>query len=278
MTEPRGPGSTDGRDRDEGVTPLRVIALIQETPETKTIRLDNAEGRVAPQRAGQHVKLFVPGPGGPLVRSFTISSPPTRPGAIEVTVRRNPAGVVSNAVHALRLGDWVGVKGPSGRFTFDPDADLEPLALVVAGRGVTPAIAILRTLLDRGLDRSVDLFYGARTADDLLFATDMERMRRELAGFRVIVSLTRPPKGWVGESGRLGRLTLARHFDDADLLGRRFYLCGPGDLNEVLAGWLAGRGVPVDRILIERFGKPPRPSTGAAIATDPFARDGTALA
>ena len=117
---------------------MRVLEVIEETHDTKTIRLDNADGAFLLHHAGQHLKIQAPGRDGPTWRSFTISSPPTRPGVVEVTIKLNPSGVVSNAVHALRPGDAVRVKGPFGSFIFDPERHREPLVLAVAGSGVTP--------------------------------------------------------------------------------------------------------------------------------------------
>jgi hypothetical protein len=45
----------------------------------------------------------------------------TRPNVLEVTVKRNPDGVVSNAIHTLQTGDMLTIRGPQGSFVFDAD-------------------------------------------------------------------------------------------------------------------------------------------------------------
>ncbi len=239
----------------EGVD-LPVLGNVSETSSVRTLQLDNAEGRVAPHRAGQHVKVRVEGPDGPVVRAFTLSSPPTRPDVLELTVKRNPDGIASRALHALRAGDRLAVSAPSGRFVFDPETHRESLVLVVAGRGVTPAISILRTIGDLGLDRSATLFQGCRTPDDLLFANELDRMAGAYPRLRVVATSSRPSAGWTGEVGRVGPALLDRYL--TAIRASRFFLCGPGEMNGSIAAWLADRGVPADRIHVEMFGKADR--------------------
>ncbi len=245
--------------KDEPEVALRVVEVIDETHDTKTIRLDNSEGRVQTHRAGQHVKVCVPGPDGPAWRSFTLSSPPTRPEVLEVTVKRNPSGVVSGAIHTLQSGQMLTVRGPSGRFVFDPEEHREPLVLIVAGSGVTPAMSILRTICDRQLDLPVTLLYGSRTEDDIIFRGELDSLRLRLAGFRPVITLSRPGPAWAGEVGRVTPDLLARHVPEPS--SARYYLCGPGDLRPIFQSWLLEAGVPADRIHFEMFGKPRAEST-----------------
>ena len=45
---------------------LRIRSVIDETPDTKTIRLDNSARAVTVHRPGQSIKVCVPGPSGPV--------------------------------------------------------------------------------------------------------------------------------------------------------------------------------------------------------------------
>lgn len=250
--------TTTGAKAAPGVEPevaLRVVEVIEETHDTRTVRLDNSEGRVRTHQAGQHVKVCVSRPEGSAWRSFTISSAPTRPEILEVTVKRNPDGVVSPALHTVKSGDMITVRGPSGRFYYDPAIHREPLVLAVAGSGVTPAMSILRTLRDRGLtDQPAVLLYGCRSEEDIIFGRELEALRAALPRVRQVITLSRPSAGWTGPIGRLEPALLAAHV--ADPIEARYYLCGPGDLRETLGRWLRERGVAADRIHWEQFGKP----------------------
>jgi ferredoxin len=62
--------------------------------------------------------------GQKVVRSYSISSTPTRPYTLEITVRRVPGGLVSNWLFDnLRIGDRVEISGPKGRFCLTPVAE-----------------------------------------------------------------------------------------------------------------------------------------------------------
>ena len=248
--------SPSGAKPVAGVVPefeLRVLDVVDETHDTRTIRLDNADGLVPIHRPGQHLKVGVDGPAGATWKSFTISSPPTRPKVLELTIKKNPGGVVSVASHALRPGDSLRLRGPSGKYYFDPEAHREPLVLAAAGSGVTPAMSILRTILDRQLDLPVTLIYGARTEADIIFARELDALRPRLANFRLVLSLSRPGPGWTGATGRVGSELIEAHV--TDLAASRYFLCGPGDFHDGLKTWLVGRGVAAGRVHTEMFGK-----------------------
>ena len=239
---------------DDSAVTLRVIEVIDETPDVKTIKLDNSPRLVAVHRPGQHVKVCVTGPAGPTWRTFTLSSPPTRLDVLEITVKRNPAGVVSPAIHSLDAGSELTIKGPSGTFVFDTDLHKEPIVLAVAGSGVTPAMSILRTVHDLQLDLPVTLLYGCRSRSDVIFARELDMLRLRLANFRMILTLSQPEATWNGSVGRVGPGLLARHVPEP--ARGRYFLCGPGGFTEILRAWLAERGVPRERIHSEQFGKP----------------------
>jgi ferredoxin-NADP reductase len=242
---------------DDSAVALRVLEVIDETPDVKTIRLDNSTRPLKLHQAGQHVKVCVQGPAGPCWRSFTLSSPPTRRDVLEVTVKRNPGGVVSKVIHSLTPGVELTIKGPHGCFVFDPERHKEALVLVGAGSGVTPVMAILRTIHDLQLDLPVTLLYGCRGREDVIFARELDALRLRLAGFRMILTLSRPDPDWKGATGRISAAMLARHVPDPAL--SRYFLCGPGDLTPALKSWLLDHGVPAERIHSEQFGKAARP-------------------
>jgi ferredoxin-nitrite reductase len=250
--------STDGEGArsaktDDSAVSLCVADVIHETPDVKTIRLDNNDRRLPLHQSGQHIKVCVEGPAGATWRSFTLSSPPTRPDVLEVTVKRNPGGIVSKALHDLVPGAALKIKGPQGSFVFDPERHKEALVLAAAGSGVTPGMAILRTIADLQLELPVTLLYGCRSREDVIFARELDALRLRLANLRLVLTLSRPGPDWRGATGRVVPELLARHVPEPSL--SRYFLCGPGDFTPVLKSWLLAEGVPAERIHTEQFGK-----------------------
>ena len=238
------------RDKgDDAAVDLEVIAVVPEALDVVTLRLDNAAGRFAPHRAGQHLKVCVDLDGVATWRGFSISSPPTRPDVVEITVKRRPGGTVSAALHARKAGGTLRVKGPSGRFAYDPESHREPIVVLAAGMGITPAIAILETLAD---PRRATLLYGVRNPADILFDARIGRM----IGMKIVRTLTRPDGAWRGEVGRVDPAMVARYVDDPS--SARYFVCGPGTMIDDFTKWLTAIGVAPELIHAERFGKPRR--------------------
>ena len=102
---------------------LKVVGMFRETASVRTFRLAPADGGPIPFafRAGQFLNLMVDVDGTRVGRSYTIASPPTRDGYVELTIKREENGLVSRHLHdRLMTGGSVVVSAPAGRFTFDP--------------------------------------------------------------------------------------------------------------------------------------------------------------
>ncbi|MBB4683900.1 hybrid-cluster NAD(P)-dependent oxidoreductase [Amycolatopsis jiangsuensis] len=185
-----------------------------------------------PERAGLH---FLPGQfltfrflidGERRERCYTISSPPTRPETLTITVKRVPGGVVSNWLHDhLRAGDVIGASGPFGQFssTIHP---ADKYLFLTAGSGITPAMSMLRTLRATGDPADVVFVHSARTPDDLVFRAELEALAAE-SGTSVVFLCENdsPGEQWHGRRGRLSMATLGEAAPD--LLGREVFTCGP---------------------------------------------------
>ncbi|QDU36990.1 Sulfite reductase [ferredoxin] [Maioricimonas rarisocia] len=233
---------------------LTVAEVIEETPDVKTFRLDNSAGAMPFDFPGKHAKICVQTDEGEVWRSFTISSPPSRPDRIDLTMKLNPAGVVTNHLFQnVQAGDTITLKGAQGGYFFDPDKHAEPLVLISAGSGVTPMMAISRYLKETGNPLPCTFLYGARSPVDIIFRDECEALVRELPSFRYFVTLSQPGDNWTGAVGRLSLDHVREQV--SDLAGCRYFLCGPNDfMNSIKAGLLEA-GVVADRIHTEQFHK-----------------------
>ena len=91
------------------------------THNVKTLRFKTANGADIPfdYLPGQFLTLHIAPEGIPTKRSYTIASTPTRPGTIEITVKREDHGLVSRWLHdKLAPGDGVTIEAPNGTFHF----------------------------------------------------------------------------------------------------------------------------------------------------------------
>ena len=102
----------------------------------------------------------------PLAVVLAVSSPPTRSGrTLSVTVRAMPEGFLSeHLVNGLEPGTVVRLAAPKGDFVL-PDPPPEQMLFLVAGSGITPVMAMLRTLDRRGAMPDVVLHYSSPNAE-----------------------------------------------------------------------------------------------------------------
>ncbi len=181
---------------------------------------------------------------------FTIASAPDPSGAVEFTVKQ--LGDFSGGVGAVSVGDRVWVDGPHGAFTPDHH-DATGLVLIAGGVGITPMISILRSLAQRGDDRSHVLFASASEHEELLFRGEIAEIAAQL-DLEVVELLDRPHHGWAGRSGYLTAEVMAAHLPDARHRARLdYFLCGPPPMVNAVAAGLRSLGIPEARIHTEKF-------------------------
>jgi len=133
----------------EKPTICEIKEIITESPSTKTFILD----RKFKFRPGQFAMLWLPGVdekpfGYSSNRSFTIAR----------------VGKFTEAMHSLKEGDLLGVRGPYGT-SFE--ALGERILAIAGGIGVVPIIAAVEEFSKKGFE--ITTILGARSREELLF-------------------------------------------------------------------------------------------------------------
>jgi len=108
---------------------------------------------------------------------FSIASPPDGSDEIELVVRR--AGALTQALHRVRAGDSIGIRGPFGNgYPLEKMAGHD-LLLIAGGRGLIALRSLMLALLaQRENYGRITLLCGARTIDSLLFQEDLLEWHR----------------------------------------------------------------------------------------------------
>jgi ferredoxin-NADP reductase len=230
----------------------RVAELIDETPQTKSLRLelDNWAGH----RAGQHVDVRLTAQDGyQAERSYSIASAPEDPGLV-LTVERLPDGEVSPyLVDVLMPGDQLELRGPIGGYFVWEASSGGPLLLVAGGSGIVPFRAILRHWAAQDGQTPVRMLYSARSLEDVIYRDELMRLADQHE-VEIRLALTRRwPENWDGHRGRIDPALL----EESAFAPAEFpltYVCGPTAFVEVVAQALVSLGHPPSRIKTERFG------------------------
>ena len=231
----------------------RVVEIVSEAREVKTFRFA-LDGPPIDYLPGQSLQISVPIPDGarPMTRrSFSISSSPTEAGRFQITVKRNPPGVVSNYLHGeVKVGDLLSLRAPFGRFLWSGQ-ESSRICLIGGGSGITPLRAILRSIVDRALPVEVTLLDFNRSREDIIFYDEINEIARSAAGVRAIFSLTDPDPDWPGARGRISVSLLEAAFNRR--LPDLVYLCGPPPMMETAIQLLTAQGVKTEQIRTETY-------------------------
>lgn len=233
---------------------LRVVEVVDETPTTKTLRLERSDGPLPPWRPGQYVNVFVDVDGVLTSRPYSISSTPGE-NALDLTVRDKPGGFVAPyLLHEVHAGDELETTGPAGSFYHEPLIDGHDLVFLAGGSGITPFMSIIRDALYHGRALNMHLLYGSRTLDDVIFGEELARLAAQHPNLHYTLVVSEPPPDYQGVAGFLSADLIRAHV--GDLAGKTFYLCGPGLMYDFCLEALAELGVPAHKIKRELYGPP----------------------
>jgi len=237
--------------------PVEVVGVREETASARTLCLASRSGHPFPPfRAGQFVSLFLAVDGVATSRPYSISSPPSRTGVLEITVRKMPGGFVSPFLcERVRAGDRLACSGPAGFFFHEPLVDTDRLVFLAGGCGVTPFMSMIRHAADTRGGMQMHLLYGSRVPDDVIFGAELKRLAGEMGTLRVDVVISEPPEGYQGLTGFLDADRIRERV--GDVAGRTFFLCGPHAMVDLCLQALRELGVPERRIKREPCGPLP---------------------
>ena len=235
---------------------LSVSDIIEETPSAKTFRLVSKDNYLPPFLAGQYIALFLEIGDIRTSRPYSISSQPNQNGFYDITVRRVENGLVSNyLLDDVKRGDTLVSSGPAGNFYFNPLIHKKTMVCIAGGSGITPFMSMIREIIECGLDRTVYLFYGNKTTDDIIFDSEFGRLAERFDNIRYIPVVEEPSDGYGGACGFITRDLMKEML--ADIADKSFFICGPQGLYDFCLPQVEDMGVPKRKIKQEMYGAPP---------------------
>lgn len=221
-------------------------------------------------RPGQFLLLSVTLDGERLHRAYSLSSAPTRPNTLAITVKRVAGGRVSNyLLDTLQPGMTLRALAPSGQFHL-PDTLPRNLLLLSGGSGITPMLSISRTLLDLHADCQIHFVHSARHAGDLIARQQLLHWAQHHPNFHLTLLLEQATSDLPCHEGRLSAELLAQL--TAPLSDYAIFLCGPGGYMNSVKELLAAAAYQHIALYQEDFS----PSTSPATSTTSPAPSATA--
>lgn len=164
----------------------RVEKVIPETEDAATLVIRPGWGWSFSHKAGQYVGIGVEINGRFHWRSYSLSSTPTHKRRhITITVRAMPEGFMSDhLVRGLEPGTIVRLAAPSGDFVL-PSPPPDKMLFLVGGSGITPVMAMLRTLDRRQTVPDVLLVYSSPTEERMIFRDELRALAQANPTFQV---------------------------------------------------------------------------------------------
>ena len=179
---------------------------------------------------------------------FSIADSPARPG-LGLIVKE--AGDFTDRIGTLEPGTPIGIDGPYGTFTLEGHRD-DAVLLIAGGVGIAPIMGLLRDLQARGHARPVRLAYAVDDPANFACLDEIEAARAALDLETLLLSET-AAEGWQGAVGRLDRARLSGLLDGLDPQRSVAMMCGPGPMVTGVADTLMDLGLPMERVMYERF-------------------------
>ncbi|OZA30179.1 MAG: hypothetical protein B7X93_04140 [Hydrogenophilales bacterium 17-61-9] len=227
----------------------QIAAIAPATPSIHALRLaiPDARFRFLP---GQWVDLGVDIDGVAHTSGYSITTSPVHPGEIELAIKASARHPLSRWVHErARVGDRVRVTQGQGPFVYLPEMS-DNVVLIGGGVGITPLLSIFRHVRDAGLPTQTHLVYSVSKSSEILFHDELVAAAHAHDNLHASITVTQPDAAWHGLTGRIDPVKLHALDVPDDTL---YYLCGPKGMVEDMSALLHDLGVPMSRIIFEKW-------------------------
>ena len=229
------------KERQNPLVPVfcEIVKTHEETPDVKTFRLSTIEGgKPVTSKPGQLVMISVPGDGEAI---FSVTA--QGEDWIEVSIKR--VGELTEILHDMGEGDRLGVRGPYGNFFDADELKGKDLLFVAGGIGLAPVRSLILDVLETRKDYGeIDVLYGARTKEDIVYKEDLFENWPKLVNTHITIDV--PEEGWAGHVGFVPAYLEEKGFSPEN---RVCVLCGPPIMIKFCLGALEKMGFPKESII-----------------------------
>ena len=228
--------------------PLLCTLRTDETSDATTFEFKKLDDSFFEYKAGQFITFEVDVAGEVEHRAYSLSSTPSKPESIAVTIKRVEGGKVSNyLLDHLQAGIALPAMAPAGEFTIENNQVTPNILLMSAGSGITPCMSMARWLLDTNQQVELHFIYSAHSADDIIMGKELNEIALQHDNFQVSFMLT--------EGGNsLGRLSIDNFTQLVnDVAGKTIFTCGPDSYMQAVESLAEQRGFDMDLFYKESF-------------------------
>jgi ferredoxin-NADP reductase len=159
---------------------------------------------------------------------------------LEFTIKRYPDHHgVTDQLHQLNPGDELIIEDAWGTIEYKG-----PGYFIAGGAGITPFIAILRTLHKENETAGNTLFFSNKTAVDIIYEEELKAMLNDNA-----INILSQGNNTGYENGIINEVFLQKHITD---FAKHFYVCGPDPMVLAITKILKNLGANAETVVFER--------------------------
>lgn len=220
----RGHGNSGYNFGGDSLVPsLGVVTDIRrDTSDVKTFRVEKADGGGVcfSHMPGQCAMLSIPGIGEAM---FSITSSPTNTEYMEFSIKK--CGILTDWLHGMESGQQVAIRGPYGNcFPVDTELKGKDLLVIAGGIGLAPVRSVINYVRHYRQDyAALDIVYGARSMDDLVYIDEIRNEWHGRDNVKVHLTIDRPQEGWSGNVGFVPDFVKSLGFSTS----KTVLVCGP---------------------------------------------------
>uniref|UniRef100_A0ACD5VSS5 Uncharacterized protein n=1 Tax=Avena sativa TaxID=4498 RepID=A0ACD5VSS5_AVESA len=192
---------------------------------------------------GQHISCRgQDATGEEVIKPYTPTTLDSDLGNFQLVIKMYPQGRMSHHFREMKVGDYMSVKGPKGRFKYQV-GQVRAFGMIAGGSGITPMFQVARAILENPNDKTkVHLIYANVTTEDILLKEELDSMAQEYPDrFKIYYVLNQPPEVWNGGVGFVSQEMIKTHCpapaEDIQILR-----CGPPPMNKAMAAHLEELG------------------------------------
>lgn len=221
----------------------RIIDVKPMTALERVFTIELPDGMSLGHRPGQFVEVSVFGIGE---APISISSSPSRSDrTFELCVRN--VGDVTGALHRMKAGDQVGIRGPFGRgFPIEKFRGKDVL-FAPGGLGLAPLRSLINQVLDeRALFDRVIILYGARSPSEMLFKDELAEWDAR-PDVELMLTVDQGDDTWKGNVGVITTLFKHISINPRNTVG---VTCGPPVMYRFVLMEFFGKGISEGNIYL----------------------------
>ncbi len=233
--------------------PCRVQALERVAADVMMIRLKLPTNERLQFLAGQYIEFLL---ADGKRRAFSLASPPHADDLLELHVRHVPGGNFTDHVfHKMKVKDILRIEGPLGTFFLREDS-VKPIILLAGGTGFAPLKGLVEHALHIGIQRPMQLYWGAKNRAGLYMNALAEQWAAENGiSYTPVLSEPAADDHWTGRTGLVHEAVLADH---EDLSAYQVYACGAPVMCQAALKDFTAKGLPKDEFFADVFSYAPK--------------------